>query len=140
MTQVKYLNKISIFVSIVLMVVFAFALSSCAEPKSPQDRQGESTFTGEPDMDTTMDYTANIDLASIPEVATEEDIQKYCANCHLQDEVAGWDKTSVNEAIVDSMLFPTISSGNDPEKMEALDKSIANYFAQIEPSQEGEQH
>ena len=140
MLQTKRFYKAGVVASIIVMAVLALTLSACGQPTSTSGAQSESTYTGAPDMDTDMDYTASIDLASIPEVASEEDIQTYCANCHLQDEVAGWDKTSVNEAIVDSMLFPTISSGNDPEKMEALDKSIANYFAQIEPSQDEGQH
>jgi len=69
--------------------------------------------------------------ASVPAVASKDDIDRYCGVCHFQnvgnDPISGFNRDNIDAAMVQSM-DATLSS--------AQVDSIVAYFAQIEPRQQ----
>lgn len=110
-------------------VLCAAALAGCAGPKNAGDANTATQPVTAPSGYTESAFTDNFDLDSIPETASEEDIQKYCLNCHLTSDEQTWKASQVTPALVDSMLFPTADPANDPQVEQAVDQSVANYFA-----------
>lgn len=112
-------------------------LTGCAPKSASQSTAGTGTQSASTGAVAATDYTTGIDASAIPAVATEADVQKYCENCHFKSDIDSWSKNNVDAAIVDSMLFPTFSTGNNKDVEQKLDDSLAAYWADKEPKQTG---
>lgn len=123
----------------ILASAFAVALGVCTLTGcAPKSANTSSTGTGTQSASTGSssgtDYTASIDASTIPAVASDADIEKYCENCHFKSDIVSWTASNVDDAVVKSMLFPTINEANNQDTMNAIDSSIAAYFANKQPT------